>query len=361
MLVLLCIHLTGREPALLTVSLVLLVQGTWHISISQGMTSPAPAPHGGAAASEQPARGMSEHYTLDPAGLAAPSMLDMPQHAATEHIPHAAGQPQLLDPSSDGAYEMVELIRGRGLPATAIQNSSARSGSAAHHATGPSPAEQGRQIAEQAWALIQQETHGDSTLTAATVGALQRGLTSQAGSITITLGVHSAPARLAMGVAVVVAAYGLVDQANADIKLVATASSPCTALLSPVSLVTLMVVGVVALVRLQSMTLAAAVSFTLVHRTCSVKTREAVACCYGGKTLGSRGRWGWRIAVVLSWVLGYALAFVGPTAIYCWTYILVCTTLSAKYVVLKGNLHKEYSDRRVRTHMRCTVHPADCS
>ena len=109
-----------------------------------------------------------------------------------------------------------------------------------------------------------------------------------------------------------------------------------------------MLLGIVALARLQAVTLAAAVAFSFLHRTFTVKLREAVAFCNGGKSMSVRGCWLWRVAAVLSWLIGYALAFVGPTALYILTYTLACSTLGSKYYVMRCNLRQAFGERRVR-------------
>ena len=203
-------------------------------------------------------------------------------------------------------------------------------------------------IAEQALALVQQQSQGDAVIQAASLRSLQSGISEMIGSMTVALGLSSAAARLALSAAVVLAVYGLIDQANQDIKLVPASSSPWLALMSPFIMITLMVFGITVLNRLQGITPAAAITFSLLHRTFTVKSREAVSVWHGGKTLGEQGVWLWRCVALFTWVLGYSVAWVSAVALYAVSFIFACGTLASKYYVLKCNLRQAFGDRRVR-------------
>ncbi len=214
-------------------------------------------------------------------------------------------------------------------------------------------------IADQALALVAMQARGEAAVRSAAFTALQQRISSLIGSASVSLGLGSAAARLALAIAIMASVYSILDQGNQDVRLVPAPRTPWSALVSPVLLVACMACGILALVRIQGVSPAAATAFTLLHRTFTVKGREAVAVWHGGRSLGEDGPMIWWAAALLTWVMGFAFGWLSPAALLGISYALACGTAGAKWFTLRGNLSRALRERQVRMPaLRC---PATCA
>lgn len=210
------------------------------------------------------------------------------------------------------------------------------------------PAEQGRIHAQEALSLMEQRAGGDDAVRAASLHTLQATLAERMGSTATTLGLGTPAARVVLGTAVVMTLYGLVDQANGDIKTIPAHRTPWRAVASAVGQVSLMSVGVAAMIGIQDMAPAPAVASALMHRSFAIKLREAVCVWHGGRSFGEGGLPLWWAVVSLTWITGYIFGNLGPNFTYAFICSLAAATVAAKYFTWRCAMRKALTEHEVR-------------